>query len=112
TALTIADANTTISASRTTATAIATRGCRSAPYDRPTANASSSRLNAQLLNGSGLVFAAARAPALVKWVVIATDPPSSAASACAVGDASPRALTATSAPPTGRTTVCTASHSE
>src|SRR6185503_13064613 len=78
----------------------------------PTASTSSPRLSAQLLNGSGEVLAAARVPALVRCVVIAIEPPSSATSAFAAGLASPSAVTATSAPPIGRTTVCTASHNE
>src|SRR6267142_2225189 len=77
-----------------------------------TASTSSPKLRIQLLNGSGLVLAAARVPALVRCVVIATDPPRSAAIVVIVGDASPSAVTATSAPPIGRTTVCTMSQSE
>ena len=60
----------------------------------------------------GCVLAAARALALVTCVVMATDPPRSAASTRIAGVASPMAATATNAPPIGRITVWTASHSE
>ncbi len=63
-------------------------------------------------NGSGLVLAAARVPALVKCVPAASAPPSSATSPCIVGLASPSVVTAITAPPIGRMTVCTASHIE
>src|SRR5437762_4998221 len=78
----------------------------------PTATTSSATLSSQLLNGSGDVFAAARVPAFVTWVVIAIEPPRSAASAVAAGDAAPSVLTAITAPPIGRTIVWTASHTE
>src|ERR1700746_896615 len=67
-------------------------------------------LRAQLLNGSGTVFTAARVEALVLCEVSATPPASSAAahrhSGGAVADA-PKAITAAAG---GRIKVCTVSH--
>src|SRR5438132_10024841 len=59
-----------------------------------------------------LVFATARVLALVRCVLAASVPPTSAATALAPGDASPSVATAISAPPAGLITVCTVSHSE
>ena len=73
---------------------------------------SSARLSAQLENGSGLVLATARVPALVKCVPAARVPPRSATRPSTVGLASPSAATAMRAPPTGRISVWTASQSE
>src|SRR5262249_56978815 len=81
-------------------------------HEMPIAMTSSARLSSQVLNGSGDVFAAARVAAFVTCVVVAIVPPRIAASAIEAGDASPIALTAISAPPSGRTTVWTASHTE
>ncbi len=63
-------------------------------------------------NGSGLAFATARVPALVKCVPAASVPPMSAASPSTVGLASPSVATAISAPPTGRMMVWAASQIE
>src|SRR5262245_21463103 len=104
------DADNAMMVSTTMDTSSAMYGYCSATYESPIANRSSTKLSAQLLNGSGLVLATARVPAFETCALIATDPPSSATRPCTNGDASPRAATATSAPPTGRMTVWTASH--
>src|SRR5207247_1089656 len=106
------DANARIPASKTTAIVNAVIFWQKTAYEMPTANTSSPTLRNQLLNGSGLVFAAARVPALVRCVVIATEPPSRATIVVTAGEASPSAVTATSAPPIGRTMVCTVSQTE
>src|SRR5688572_8999327 len=62
-------------------------------------------LRNQFENGSGLVLAAARVLVFVRWLPAATAPPSSATSPSIVGEASPRVVTAISAPPTGRIAV-------
>ncbi len=103
-------ANTAISASSAAVTASAITGYFSASMPRPTTNTSSPRLRAQFENGSGLVLTIARVPALVRWVLPATTPPSSAASAVTVGVAWPSAVIAISAPPTGRMKVWMVSH--
>src|SRR4051812_4103676 len=73
---------------------------------------SSAVLRSQLLNGSGETFAAARVEAFVTCVVSARVPPRSAAAAVDAGVAWPTVLTAIHAPPSGRTTVWIASHTE
>src|SRR5689334_5661818 len=81
-------------------------------YDTPTATRSSDTLRTQLLNGSGETFAAARVDAFVTCVVIASVPPRSAAAAVDAAVGWPSVLTAIHAPPSGRTTVWIASHTE
>ena len=85
-------------------TASAASGNFSASTPSPMTKTSSARLTAQLLNGSGLTLTAARVPALVRWPPAASVPPVIAMIACSHGDASPSVVTATSAPPSGRTT--------
>ena len=91
-------------------TASATSGNFNAVTPSPITKASSARLSPQLLNGSGLTFTAARVPALVKWPPAASVPPTIAVTPCSHGAASPSVETAITAPPSGRTTVCTVSH--
>ncbi len=94
----------------TAVTASATSGNFKASTPRPITKASSARLSPQLVNGSGLTFTAARVPALVKWPPAASVPPTIAVTPCSHGAASPSVDTAISAPPSGRTSVCTVSH--
>src|SRR5438093_4924722 len=108
----IHDAKATIKTRQTRTTTAAAAGYFSASAPRPMTNASSMKLRNQLLNGSGLVYATARVLALVRCVLEASVPPTSAATALAPGDASPRVATAISAPPADLITVCTVSHSE
>jgi hypothetical protein len=54
------DAHATVTNNKATAIVNALIGCFSVTYEMDTASASSPRLRIQLLNGSGLVFAAAR----------------------------------------------------
>ena len=101
----IAAANRTMRPSSTTTTTSAATGYLSARKPSPTTNRSSPRLSSQLVNGSGLVFAMTRVPALVTCVLPATMPPSSAVRPVTAGEASPSVVIAMSAPPTGRMNV-------
>src|SRR5215469_11664539 len=87
--------------STTTITVVAT-GCALASHVSHTASASSPKLNVQLLNGSGLVFTAARALAFVPCEVSATPPASSAAAQRHSAPAPPAAAYARSAAAGGR----------
>jgi hypothetical protein len=57
-------------------------------------------------------LATARVLVFVRWLLAATVPPRSATSPSVAGEASPRVLTAMTAPPMGRMAVCTMSHAE
>jgi hypothetical protein len=102
----------TIRMTHTITTIAAASGYFSARTPSETTNASSPRLRSQFENGSGLVLARARVPALLKCDPAARVPPSSPTSASVVGLASPRVVTAMTTPPIGRMAVCTASHIE
>src|SRR5262249_23579545 len=102
----------TMPTSATVTTTSAAIGCVSARKPRATTKPSSDRLRIQFENGSGLVLATARVPALVACVLVASSAPVSAASACIPGDAAPIDATAINAPPAGRINVCTASQME
>ena len=62
-------------------------------------------------NGSGEVLIAILAPALVKWLLAASVPPTIAAARVHAGGESPNTLAASAAPAGIRTSVCARSHS-
>ena len=103
---------TAITTSSTATIASAAIGYLSARNPSPTTNTSSPTLRNQFENGSGLALATTRVPAFVKCVLAATVPPSSATIVSTAGDASPSAVSAISAPPSGRMKVCSVSQAE
>ena len=69
----------TIRARPATTASAAARGCVSASRLSAITNPSSERLRAQFENGSGVVFAIARVPALARWLLDANAAPAIAA---------------------------------
>src|SRR6516225_5924234 len=87
---------------------MAIAGCAVANQVSHTASISSPKLSAQLLKGSGDIFAAARALAFVPCDVSAIPPASSAAPHRQASGAAAVALNANKAAAGGRINVCTA----
>ena len=79
-------------------------GYFSASTPSPTTKRSSAMLRAQFEKGSGLALARTRVPLLLKCVLAASAPPSSATTASVAGAFSPSVATAINAPPIGRMT--------
>src|SRR5262245_37801370 len=87
-----------------------TTGCVTVTHTTKKEMASSERLSSQLLNGSGLTFAAALVDAFAVWAVRAMLPPASAAITCHWGSTFPTTPYASNAPAAGRITVWIPSH--
>ena len=73
---------------------------------------SSARLSTMLLAGSGEVLTAIRVPALTRWLSSAVEPPTAPAASSGSEPLWPASSAATTAPATGRITVCTVSQTE
>jgi hypothetical protein len=84
-------------------------GYCTASHPPPRTSTSSPSESATLENGSGEVLAAARAPALEKWVAAVTDPPSKAAASAMPAPESPNTPAASAAPAGILTKVCSPS---
>ena len=78
----------------------------------PSTATSSATLMAMFEKGSGEWFTTSRVPAFALWVISVTPPASSAVTTSKIGSGVPSTRTARNAPPTGRMTVWTVSHSE
>ena len=100
---------TTYSICKIATEAVARFGARE--WNLPTTNTSSPKLSIQFVNGSGLRFTAARAPAFVAWPLAATAAPRRPISTMVDGSACPYDARATRAPPAGRMNEWRPSHS-
>ncbi|CAM5713807.1 hypothetical protein SCALM49S_06293 [Streptomyces californicus] len=100
------------STSSTPAITAAATGLKIAKVMIPATPRSSTTLIPMLLNGSGEVLTAIRVPAFTRWLTSAVDPPIAPAASSGSEPLSPASSAATTAPATGRTTVCAVSQTE